>query len=88
MTLSSLLKRWTSENDLLFNILQSTEVKNSNAMELESLKRQLKFLEDNKVEVTKLVTDRHIQVSAYMANEKSGIEHAYDVWHVAKGIKL
>lgn len=57
-------------------------------MELESLKRQLKCLDDNKVEVTKLVTDRHIQVSAYMANEKPDIEHAYDVWHVAKGTTL
>ena len=32
-----------------------------------------------------MVTDRHIQVSSYMANEKPEIEHAYDVWHVAKG---
>ena len=56
-------------------------------MELESLKRQLKCLEDNKAQVTKLVTDRHTQVSAYMANEKPNIEHAYDVWHVAKGMQ-
>jgi solute carrier family 8 (sodium/calcium exchanger) len=63
-------------------------VKNSNAMELESLKRQLKYLEDNRVEVNKLVTDRHIQVSAYMANDKPEVEHSYDVWHVAKGITL
>jgi hypothetical protein len=54
-------------------------------MELESLKRQLKFLEDNEVQVTKLVTDRHVQVSSYMANEKPDVEHAFDVWHVAKG---
>jgi hypothetical protein len=67
------------------NCFQSTEVKNSNAMELESLKRQLKFLEDNEVQVTKLVTDRHVQVSSYMANEKPDVEHAFDVWHVAKG---
>ena len=65
---------------------QFTEVKNSNAMELESLKRQLQYLEENEVHVSKLVTDRHVQVSAYMANEKPNIEHAYDVWHVAKGI--
>jgi hypothetical protein len=61
-------------------------VKNSNAMELESLKRQMKYLEDNNVSVRKLVSDRHIQVSAYMANEKPDVEHSYDVWHVAKGI--
>ena len=62
--------------------------KNSNAMELESLKRQLKYLDDNNIEVTKLVTDRHTQVSAYMAHQKPEIEHSYDVWHVAKGITI
>ncbi|CAB4020840.1 Hypothetical predicted protein [Paramuricea clavata] len=56
-------------------------------MELESLKRQLSYLENANVEVKKLVTDRHVQVSAYMASEKSSIEHNYDVWHVAKGVK-
>ena len=61
-------------------------MKNSNAMELESLKRQLMYLEDNNVRVTKLVTDRHVQVSAYMASEKPEVEHSYDVWHVAKGM--
>lgn len=68
--------------------LQSTEVKNSNAMELESLKRQLLYLESANVKVTKLVTDRHNQVSSFMASEKKDIEHAYDVWHVAKGMWL
>lgn len=55
-------------------------------MELESLKRQIAYLEKNDVQITKLVTDRHVQVAAYMANEKPNIVHAYDVWHVAKGI--
>ncbi|XP_028415472.1 uncharacterized protein LOC114538491 [Dendronephthya gigantea] len=68
-------------------VIKSTEVKNSNAMELESLKRQLKCLEDNNVKVSKLVTDRHLQTASYMANEKPEIEHSYDVWHVAKGAK-
>lgn len=57
-------------------------------MELESLKRQLTYLENANITVRKLVTDRHTQVSAYMANEKPEIDHAYDVWHVAKGIIL
>jgi alkyl hydroperoxide reductase subunit AhpC len=52
-------------------------VKNSNAMELESLKRQMKYLEESNVQVTKLVTDRHVQVSAYMANEKTDVEHSF-----------
>ena len=36
--------------------------------------------------VRKLVPHRHTQVSAYVANEKPDVDHAYDVWHVAKGI--
>lgn len=55
-------------------------------MELESLKRQLLYLDEANIQVKKLVTDRHVQVTSYMANEKPGIEHNYDVWHLAKGI--
>lgn len=40
----------------------------------------------NCIKIEKLVTDRHVQVAAYMANEKPAIKHAYDVWHVAKGM--
>ena len=54
-------------------------------MELESLKRQLMYLEKAEISIAKLVTDRHSQVSAYMAQEKPNITHAYDVWHLAKG---
>ena len=56
--------------------LQSTEVDNSNGMELESLKRQLSYLEKANIDVKKLVTDRHVQVTSYMANEKPEIEHS------------
>ena len=57
-------------------------------MELESLKRQLLYLENPNVKVKKLVTDRHVQVSKYMASEKSSIEHKFDVCHVAEGKKF
>ena len=60
-------------------------MKNSNGMELESLKRQLAYLEEAEIKISKLVTDRHSQVAAFMAQEKPTIEHAYDVWHLAKG---
>ena len=54
-------------------------------MELESLKRQLAYLEEAEIKINKLVTDRHSQVAAFMAQEKLAIKHAYDVWHLAKG---
>ena len=65
--------------------LQSTEVKNANAMELESHKRQLAYLEESNVEIKKLITGRHTQVSAYKARERPNIKHTYGVWHLAKG---
>ena len=61
-------------------------MKNSNAMELESLKRQLCYLDQANVVVKKLVTDRHGQVAAYRAEERPDTEHNYDVWHLAKGL--
>ena len=36
------------------------------------------------MEVKKLVTYRHMQVSAYMTQERPNIKHTYDVWHLAK----
>ena len=69
----------------LFFVKQSTEVPNSNAMELESLKQQLLYLDQENVNVEKLVNDRHSQVSSYMVKEKPTIKHYYDVWHLAKG---
>ena len=55
-------------------------------MELEALKRQLAYFEQGNVSVKKLVTDRHSQVSSYIAEEMPHIQHAFDVWHVSKGI--
>jgi hypothetical protein len=54
-------------------------------MELESLKRQIQFMKNNNVKIKELITDRHTQVSAYMASENPDVQHTYDVWHVAKG---
>lgn len=54
-------------------------------MELEGLKRGLKFLHEEGIEVTDLVTDRHSQVKKYMRVEHPSINHWFDVWHVAKG---
>ena len=56
--------------------LQSTEVDNSNGMELQSLKRQVSYLEKANIDVKKLVTDRHVQVTSYMANENQKLNTA------------
>ncbi|XP_060085555.1 uncharacterized protein LOC132564967, partial [Ylistrum balloti] len=67
-------------------LVQSNEVKNSYNMELEGLKRCLKFLQEEGVDVSDLVTDRHSQVKKFMKTERPDINHWFDVWHVAKGV--
>ncbi|MES9883741.1 MAG: hypothetical protein ABW185_23055 [Sedimenticola sp.] len=58
---------------------------NSNAMELEGLKRGLAVLLQENVDIDSLTTDRHPQVKKYMREQQPEITHWYDVWHVAKG---
>lgn len=56
-------------------------------MELEGLKRCWKTLQKNKVNVDTLVTDRHIQIRAYVKKDTTmkDVDHRFDVWHIAKG---
>lgn len=66
--------------------LQSNEVKGSSHMELEGLKRGLDFLiEGNHLNVTTLVTDRHVMIKKYMRENQPDVKHYFDVWHIAKG---
>ena len=63
-------------------------MKSSNHMEQLGLVRALQFLADNSLPVATLITDRHNQISKYMAEVKPDIDHHYDVWHVSKGMLL
>jgi len=49
-------------------LVQVNEVKNSNAMELEGLKRCLTFLKQY-INITSLTIDRHVMVKKYLADE-------------------
>ena len=60
---------------------------NSYHMELVGLKRCLDNLEKESIQISDVVTDRHSQVRAYMEHDKPGIDHWFDVWHVAKDKK-
>ena len=64
---------------------QSNETTSSNAMELEGLKRSIAYLRENQLEITTLVTDRHISVNAYIRDKEKDITHYFEVWHVGKG---
>ena len=63
-------------------------MKSSNHMEHLDLVRALKFSADNSLLVATLITDRHNQISKYMAEVKPDIDHHYDVWHVSKSMLL
>ena len=76
-----------SSKVLDFSLVQVTEVKNSNGMELEGLKRCLDHLQEENVAIAKLATDRHIQVRAHLKKERPNIKHNFDVWHMAKSVK-
>ena len=76
-----------SSKVLDFSLVKVTEVKNSNAMELEGLKRCLNHLQDERVVIAKLATDRHVQVRAHMKKERPHIIHKFDVWHLAKSVQ-
>ena len=57
-------------------------------MEREGLRRSLEFLQDNDVEVTTLVTDRHPSVNKFLSEQWPNIEHFFDVWHASKGLLI
>ncbi|XP_041464943.1 uncharacterized protein LOC121415701 [Lytechinus variegatus] len=68
-------------------LVQSNEVKSSNAMEKEGLSRGLANLYSKGLVVGTLITDRHAQVAKWIRENYPEIDHRYDVWHIAKGIQ-
>lgn len=77
---------WTNYTLLFLDLpLQSNEVTSSGAIELEGLKRAINSLEDQKVSVRELVTDRRTQVRKHIRQDQPDIAHLVDAWHVAKG---
>lgn len=56
-------------------------------MELEGLDRCRKQLDQAKVLVSDLTTDRHTSVKKYMDTKWTDVKHHFDIWHISKGIK-
>ena len=57
-------------------------------MEKEGLVRSTRFLEENDIHIDTLITDRHPQIRKWMREMMPGVEHLFDVWHIAKGTSL
>ena len=54
-------------------------------MEKEGLIRSINFLTSNNLEIGTIVTDRHIQINKWIRENMLGVQHFFDVLHVAKG---
>ena len=79
-------------------LVQVSEVKNSNHMEPEGLKRCLaevkekgltpstKEVKEKGLTKTTLATDRHLTVASLMKKDYKYICHQYDIWHLVKSI--
>ncbi|XP_062588586.1 uncharacterized protein LOC134250245 isoform X2 [Saccostrea cucullata] len=68
-------------------LIQSNEVGGSCLMEKEGLIRGVRYLEENGLPISQIVTDRHLQVAKWMRENLPDTTHSIDVWHVAKGFK-
>ncbi|XP_011677896.2 uncharacterized protein LOC105444839 [Strongylocentrotus purpuratus] len=68
-------------------LVQKSEVANSYNMELEALRRGLVWVEQTDLELGTIITDRHVQVRAWIRQNLKEVQHYFDVWHISKGLK-
>lgn len=54
-------------------------------MEKKGLQKCLAFLDENGLQLSVLVTDRHPAIQKMMREDYGHVIHSYDIWHVAKG---
>eukprot|EP00105_Crassostrea_gigas_P027708 XP_011449140.1 PREDICTED: uncharacterized protein LOC105343451 [Crassostrea gigas] len=67
-------------------LVQSNQVKNSNAMEKRELELAVRWLQEHHLQIGIIITDRHLQIQKWIKENLPQTTHYYDVWHVAKGL--
>lgn len=72
---------------LYYLLPQKTEVKSSNAMELEGCKQLFHWLDAVGLyrHVYSFFTDRHMSIGKWMREENPDVLHLFDGWHCVKG---
>ena len=60
------------------------EVGSSSAMEFEGFKHSFQFLENNGLNVSTFVSDRHLSIMKYIREELTSVTHFFDLWHLKK----
>ncbi|XP_067298749.1 uncharacterized protein [Pseudorasbora parva] len=73
-----------TNNIIDIQLVQSNEVGGSYHMEKEGLRRSLDLLEESRIKLDCIVTDRHSQIQTFLKDRN--INHYYDVWHMVKGL--
>ena len=53
-------------------------------MEFEGFKRCLDFILNEEMQVSTMISDRHVSIAKYMREEKKDITHYFDLWHLKK----
>ena len=69
-----------------FELLQSNQTGNSNAMELEGAKRCFEYLKSAGLKIPVFVTDRHKGISKWLREKHKDTLHFHDLWHVCKNL--
>ncbi|XP_064632509.1 uncharacterized protein LOC135490875 [Lineus longissimus] len=62
-------------------------VNHSVNIEKEGLIRCVRYLETEDVTISKIVTDRHVQINKWLRENLPDTDHRFDVWHLAKSLK-
>ncbi|KAF4112999.1 hypothetical protein G5714_005544 [Onychostoma macrolepis] len=70
----------------VLDIQLSSEVPSSSWCELEGLKHSIRFLTEQHMQVSALITDRNRQVAKWVREElcPKGTSHFFDIWHIGK----
>ena len=70
------------------SITQVTEAGNSNRMEKLGLIKCLQDIDEKTtLKIQQLTTDRHPQIRKYLREERSDIDHQFDIWHFCKSVR-
>ena len=70
-----------------FALIHVSQCTSSSTMEKFGFVQLLNEIETKGVSISKITTDRHIQIRAYLKHVRPDIRHSFDVWHVSKNIK-
>ena len=76
----------TKKKIVSMELVQVSEVPNSNHMEPKGLERCLDQIKQDGLKPKALATDRHLMVTSIMKKNHKDIDHQFDIWHLVKSI--